>query len=500
MKTESPWSVAQPPAFPRLKHPIETDVLIIGGGITGVTAAYLLSKVGCSVVLVEKTRLCKGETNNTTAHISYPTDLRLNQLVSKFGRNHAEAVWDACFASAEQIRKNVCAEEIACDFRHVPGYLYAAADANQAKEIEKLKEDVRLATEMGFDAEYIESCPLAHQPAVRFSNLFKFEPARYVLHLPQAAQEHGCQIYENCEAGEFDGEARHVQCGGHRISYQHVFIATHVPLQGTAGTLDAALLQTKLAGYSTYALKADLPMGNLPEALWWDTANPYFYLRIDAGSQGIHVIAGGEDHKTGQETATKDRYAALERQLEDMLPPAEITHRWSGQVIETVDGLPYIGEYNGQFIATGFTGTGITYGTLAAMMFRDHVIGVANPWKDLFRVDRKEFSSTWDYLKENKDYPYYLAKSLFIGSKEDPRELASGEGAILRHQGRKVAASRDSDGNLTLLSAICPHMGCVVAWNSADKTWDCPCHGSRFTGQGKVIAGPAESPLEKIKS
>lgn len=498
MKKASPWSLENPPTFPRLKHGLDTDALIIGGGITGITTAYLLSKSGYRVVLVEKGHLCDGETAVTTAHISYPTDVRLSELVSKFGRNHAEAIWDACYASAEQIRKNVCAEEINCDFRQVPGYLYAAEDTDVDKEVEKLKEDASLAKEMGFDAEFIESCPVAHRPAVSFANLFKFEPTRYALRLAQVAQEYGCQIYEHCEAGEFNAKERSVECGGHRITYQHVFIATHVPLQGNTGTVSAALFQTKLAAYSTYAIKADLPMGNLPEALWWDTGNPYFYLRVDSGTQGVHVIAGGEDHKTGQEKDTEERYDALARQLNAMLPPAEITHRWSGQVIETMDGLPYIGEYEGQYIATGFTGTGMTYGTLSAMMFRDHVLGVVNPWTDLFRVDRKKLSNTWDYLKENKDYPYYLAKSLFIGSSRDPHELTQGEGAILKHDGKKVAASKDADGKLTLLTAICPHMGCVVGWNNADKTWDCPCHGSRFTDKGKVIAGPAESPLEAV--
>jgi glycine/D-amino acid oxidase-like deaminating enzyme/nitrite reductase/ring-hydroxylating ferredoxin subunit len=497
MQHESPWKLSSASSFPPLSQDTQTDALIVGGGIAGVTAAYLLAQAGRSVTLVEKGKLCSGQTLYTTAHISYPTDEPLRDLVKTFGREHAEAVWDACKASADQIRRNVCAEEIDCDFTHVPGYLYAAAGAEKEEE-DFLREDASLATEMGFDARFIPQCPITHQPAVLFSNLTKFHPAKYVQALALAAQKHGAQIHEDCEAWEFDAEKRTVRCEDHLISYQHVFIATHVPLQGTAGTLSSALLQTKLAGYTTYAMEAELAEEAIPEALWWDTADPYFYFRIDKVDGKLRIIAGGEDHKTGQEEDTDARYSALEQRIRQFFPSARFLRQWSGQVIETVDGLPYIGEYAGQFVAGGFSGTGMTFGTLSGMMFAEHVQGIASPWRDLFRIERKELSSTWNYLKENKDYPYYLTKSLFIGRGREPEDLAPGEGAILRLHGKKVAATKDKDGKLTLLSAICPHLGCVVGWNHADQTWDCPCHGSIFTAQGKVIAGPAETPLEPI--
>ncbi|MDP1589233.1 MAG: FAD-dependent oxidoreductase, partial [Prosthecobacter sp.] len=497
MKQESAWELPHHPSFPPVLKDLYADVLVIGAGVTGITAAYLVAKTGRSVIVLEKGKLCGGETKYTTAHISYPTDARLGDLVRKFGRNHAEAVWDACHVAAEQIRHNILTEQIACELRHVPGYLYAAENA-KTREIDSLQQDARLAREMGFDAAFVECCPLTRRPAVRFSNLMKFHPTQYVVHLAQAAGQLGCQIHEESEVTEFDAEGLSVHCNGHRVSCRHVFIATHVPLQGVSGLLSATLLQTKLAGYSTYAVQAHLPLG-LPEALWWDTANPYFHLRTDITTTGVRVIAGGEDHKTGQNHDTEDSYHALSSHLQAIVPTARIVRRWSGQVIETVDGLPYIGEHAGQFIATGFSGTGITYGTLAAMMFLDHVEGITNPWQDLFHIERKELSSSWNYLKENKDYPYYLTKSLFMGENRDPNDLVSGEGAVLRRHGKRIAASRDSHGKLTLLSAICPHMGCVVGWNTADHTWDCPCHGSRFTAQGEVMAGPAESPLEPVR-
>lgn len=497
MKKESAWELSQPPSFAPVSKDLYADVLIIGAGITGVTAACLLAKTGRSVILLEKSRLCSGETRHTTAHISYPTDIRLADLVKKFGRNHAEAVWDACFAASEEIRHNICTEQIECDLRQVPGYLFAAQDGEGA-DAGSLRQDAALASEMGFDAAFVKSCPVANRPAARFSNLMKLHPTRYVAHLAQAAVQFGCQIFEHSEAKEFDNEKRSVQCNGHRVSYHRIFIATHVPLQGGAGTMSAALVQTKLAGYSTYAMQAEVAMQVVPEALWWDTGDPYLHFRTDVTSAGTRVIIGGEDHKTGQKEDTEACYVALSQRLRDLFPAARITHRWSGQVIETVDGLPYIGEYADQFIATGFSGTGMTYGTLAALMFLDHVQGITNPWTDLFRIDRKELSSSWNYLKENKDYPYYYAKGLLMGESRDPADLTSGEGAILRHHGKKIAASKDSQDKVTLLSAVCPHMGCIVAWNNADRTWDCPCHGSRFTATGEIMAGPAESPLKPI--
>lgn len=499
MKHESSWQLPDAPSFPPLAQDASADVLIIGCGITGVTAAYLLAKAGRSVILVDKDRLFAGQTGYTTAHISYPTDIRMRDLVKKFGHNHAQAAWDAGLAAADHIRRLICVEEIDCGLRQVPGYLYAAPDADDAEK-ERLQHDAGLADDMGFDAEYLERCPVTHRPAVRFSNLMKFHPTKYVVALAQAARKLGAQIYEGSEVQEFDDEHRSVRCNGHRISYQHVFIATHVPLQGVAGTLSAMLLQTKLAGYSTYALEAELPMELVPEALWWDTSDPYFYIRTDRVGDTMRTIVGGEDHKTGQAKDTEVCYSTLEKRLREVFPAARVTRRWSGQVVEPVDGLPYIGEYAGQFVATGFAGTGMTFGTLSALMFADHVQGITNPWKDLFHVERKELSSTWSYLKENKDYPYYLTKSLFMGESREPKDLATGEGAILRWQGKKVAASKGTDGKVTVVRAICPHLGCVVGWNNADQTWDCPCHGSRFTAAGQVIAGPAESPLEPVQA
>jgi Rieske Fe-S protein len=213
------------------------------------------------------------------------------------------------------------------------------------------------------------------------------------------------------------------------------------------------------------------------------------------------VIYGGEDHKTGQADDTAACYTRLSRKLNDLVPGVEITQRWSGQVVETHDGLPFIGETaERQFAGTGYAGNGMTFGTLTAIMACDRMQGRRNPWQDLFHPERKSIrGGAWDYIRENKDYPYYLARDRFAGVEgRSLRALAPGDGMVISYNGEKVAASRDEGGALTLLSAVCTHMGCLVGWNAAERTWDCPCHGSRFTTSGDVIGGPAESPLPKV--
>lgn len=502
MNTTSLWLEAQNESrFPTLNTDLRVDALIVGGGITGVTAAYLLKKAGKKVALVERTFIGSGETSHTTAHVTYPTDERLRDLVSTFGRDHAQAAWDAQSAASEQIASIVRSEMIECELRHVPGYFFAAAEADISEEGPRLMEDFQLASDLGFDAVYIASAPVVNRPAVRFANQLKFHPLKYISALADLIDGDGSYVFENCEVTEFTQSPQQAKYKEHTISYDHVFFATHVPLQGSTGTLSSALFQTKLASYSTYAIGAKLPLGAAPEALFWDTSDPYLYLRFDKRKDCVYLIIGGKDHKTGQETNTEECYASLETDLRSLFPEAEIDHRWSGQVVETNDGLPFIGEMaEKQFVATGFSGTGITWGTASAMMFRDAVLGIKNPWQDLLSVSRKTLSSTWDYIRENKDYPYYLAKDLIVGTeKEHLKNLLCGEGKVMKEKGKKVAAYRADDGKLSVLTAICPHMGCIMAWNAAEKTWDCPCHGSRFTTAGEVISGPAETPLEPVE-
>ena len=333
---------------------------------------------------------------------------------------------------------------------------------------------------------------------IRFANQAKFHPRKYLAKLIDLSAEDGLQVFEKTAATQFDAEKRRVKANGHWIAFDRVAILTNNPLVGLAGMTAASLFQTKLSLYSSYVLGARVPRGNLPLALFWDTKEPYDYLRVDSQADFDYIIFGGEDQKTGQGTPPETCYDRVLAKLEKIVLAAKIDHRWSGQVIETNDGLPFIGENaERQFIATGFCGNGITFGTVSAMMARDWATGAKNPWSELFAVDRKIVrGGIWDYLRENKDYPYYLIKSRLERAEADSvRELKPNSGMIVKSSKGKVAAYRDSAGNVHKHSAVCTHLGCIVRWNEAEKTWDCPCHGSRFKPTGEVIAGPAEAPL-----
>jgi glycine/D-amino acid oxidase-like deaminating enzyme/nitrite reductase/ring-hydroxylating ferredoxin subunit len=494
-----------PPRFAKLARNLQVDVVIVGGGITGITAAYLLKRSGRTVALVERDRCMQGDTAHTTAHLTCVVDRRLDDLVKYFGRDHARAVWDSGLAAIKLIEENVERERINCEFRRVPAYLHAPVALTDQKaaqrESHRFNKEAALAHDLGFDAAYVQSVPLFLRPGMRVADQAKFHPLKYLAALLSALPGKGSHVFEHSEVEEVSGKPLAVKANSHSIQCEYVVIATHVPLTGKNSLLSATLFQTKLAPYSSYAIGAKLPKGSLPEALFWDTSDPYFYFRADRRPRFDYAIFGGLDHKTGQVSDTQAIYDQLEAKLRSFLPTARINHRWSGQVIQTNDGLPLIGELSPrQFIATGFGGNGMTFGTLSAMMACDAAMGRPNPWQELFDVHRKKArGGTWDYVKENLDYPYYLVKDQLAASEGTSlRSLKSEQGKILTLKGHRVAASRDGAGKVTLLSPTCTHLGCTVQWNNAERTWDCPCHGSRFKCTGEVIAGPAEAPLKKL--
>jgi glycine/D-amino acid oxidase-like deaminating enzyme/nitrite reductase/ring-hydroxylating ferredoxin subunit len=500
--TEPYWTdSASLPVYPTLDGNLDVDVAIVGGGITGLCTAYLLATAGKSVALLERARCAQIDTAHTTAHLTMATDTRLRELERRVGRTHAQGAWDAGMAAIAQIETIVRERSIDCSFEWVDGYLHAPDGKADARETERFREEAALAADLGFDASFVSDVPFVGGPGIRLEHQARFHPRKYLASLASAIVAHGGQIFETSEATEFSDEPLGVKANGYWVRCRDIVIATHNPRVGVSSTAAATMFQTKLALYTSYVVAGQVPRGTLPDALFWDTADPYHYIRLDRQADHDLVIFGGEDHKTGQVSDTNACYARLERALVAILPKLTLTHRWSGQVIETPDGLPYIGRTNDhQYLATGFAGNGMTFGTLAAMIIADAIQQRQNPWTDLFDAERSALRrGMWDYITENAQYPYYLMRGRFAGAQgRSLRAVKRGEGKIVEHEGQKVAAYRHVDGTLTVRSATCTHMGCIVGWNTAEKTWDCPCHGSRFTLDGEVMSGPAETPLNHI--
>jgi glycine/D-amino acid oxidase-like deaminating enzyme/nitrite reductase/ring-hydroxylating ferredoxin subunit len=502
MEHQSLWRAHELPRFQRTNLPTEIDVAIVGGGITGLTAAYLLKNAGKRVAVFERDHIGAGETGNTSAHVTHVTDGMLTELEKTFGRSAAQRVWSGGARAIDLIESIVSARAIGCQFQRVPGFRCAPFFDDKGEDAESLEKEAELARELGFDATFHSVGPIAGRACNEVANQAIIHPLDYLLGLALAIDGDGSYICENAEVGEVTQDPLGVTVNGEMIACNDVLIATNVPILGSTNLFSATLFQTKIYPYSSYVLGARVDADVLAPGLYWDTADPYYYLRIHDVEGGRYAVFGGKDHKTGQETDIDARYAALEDALKTLIPSAKVEYRWSGQVVETVDGLPFIGQTaEHQWSATGYSGTGIMFGTLAGMMMHDAVVGRSNPWRDIFDPNRKAstLSAITEYIAENVDYPYYLvADRLTEDRSATVDSIQPGDGKVLSIGGKHVACHRTASGELQKVSAVCTHMGCLVRWNGGEQTWDCPCHGSRFTPDGLVLGGPAETPLGKV--
>lgn len=490
------------PTFGRLDGPKKADVVVIGGGITGLMTAYLLRQEGASVVVLEKRHVGSGESSNTTAHLTCQTDRSLSALADGFGIDHAVAAWDAGSDAIDHLHQVVHAEQIECGFTWTPGY-FTESIVDAKDDEAHIRREAELVSSKGFAASFVDRDPVFGKRAMRLDHQAKFQPLRFLNGLAAALERDGRTIFDGTEVTDFSADDKAITAGGHRVECDAVVMATHVPLQGRLSTAAAALFQTKLYPYTSYVIRAKVRDTAAPaEGLFWDSTDPYFYLRMDHEHDGVYAVFGGADRKTGQEDGDPTKlFRELEQRLGEHVPITGVTHRWAGQVVETNDGLPFIGEMDHkQFVATGYAGNGFTFGTVAARIVADAVAGRKNPWAELFHPGRVRLKAgAWDYLKENVDYPYYMAKSLLTrGSKDGLSTLSPGEGGIFQIDGQRVAACRTTAGELRTVSPVCPHMGCLVRWNGPLESWDCPCHGSRFSADGAVLGGPAETPLKPV--
>jgi len=479
------------PRFPRLEGDLAVDVAVIGGGITGLTAATLLKAAGKTVCVLEAQRVAEGVTGYTTAHLTDVVDASFETLLSHFGEDGARLAVDAAHASLERIAGFVGEGNIACDFRRVPGYYYT----EQADGAQGVREEYEAARRIGIRASLTEDVPLPFPvaAAIRFDDQARFHVRRYLLPLLKAIPGGGSRVFEETRVVDVhDGTPCRIETETGTVTAQDVVMATHVPL-------NKFFLQTKLAHYRSYVLACRVT-GPVPDGLFWDDEDPYHYIRAQEDKDETLLVVGGEDHKVGQEDDTEGCFRSLLEYARARFDVRAVAFRWSAQVAEPVDGLAYIGRNSLSshvYVGTGYSGTGMTFGTLAAMITSDLVLGRENRWARLFDATRvKPVAGAKEFVRENVDFPKHL-----VGDRLKKPEghsfsgLAAGEGKLLEVDGHKVAAYRDGSGVVRALDPVCTHLGCLVQFNDAEKSWDCPCHGSRFDTRGEVINGPAVKPL-----
>jgi glycine/D-amino acid oxidase-like deaminating enzyme/nitrite reductase/ring-hydroxylating ferredoxin subunit len=478
---------------------LTVDVAIVGAGITGVTAARLLKDAGLKIALIDSRRLGKGESGKTTAHLTEALDVRYRELIASFGEGKARAAAESQRAAIERIAQFVRDLHIDCQLRRLPGYLYTESE----KDLRDLEKEAKAARRLGLKVEMTSDVPLPFPVvgALRFDDQAQFNPRSYLLALSAGIDGDGSHVFEDAQVLDVEGAEKHDLCrvvtDSAVIEAHNVIVAANVPIS------TKFLLHSKLAAYRTYAVAMAL-RGPGPEGLFWDTASPYHYTRCHQLGDTWYLVVGGEDHKVGEEPDTHIPFDRLENFITSHfgMTPKSTDLRWSGQIIEPVDGLPYIGRSPGEdhiFVATGFAGNGMTGGTLSAMILSDQVLSVPNPWADLYDARRfKPMASAKAFLSENVDYPRHVIGDRLarLDGEDALLALPAGEGQVLKLDGEKVAVYRNTHGELSALSAVCTHLGCFVQWNTTEKSWDCPCHGSRFDPQGRVLNGPAIAALK----
>jgi glycine/D-amino acid oxidase-like deaminating enzyme/nitrite reductase/ring-hydroxylating ferredoxin subunit len=443
------------------------------------------------VAVIDDGPVAGGMTQMTTAHIASMLDDRYFELQKLHGREGARLAADSHSAAIDRIETIVRQESIDCDFARVDGYLFLAEGDSR----ETLERELEASHRAGLrGVRLVERAPFRSfdtGPCLVFPNQGQFHPLKYLARLAEAIRHEGGRIYTGSHADSIEGGVPAlVHVGKHVATADAVVVATNVPVN------DRVAIHTKQAPYMTYVIGARVPSGSVPQVLSWDTGDPYHYLR----TYGDLLIVGGEDHKTGQASDSPERYARLEAWARERFPMmGEVELAWGGQVMETQDYLAFIGrnpaDHENVYVVTGDSGMGITHGTIAGMLLTDLILGRANPWEALYDPSRVTLRAAGDFARENANVVSQYADWLTGGDVSSADEIAPGSGAIVRRGLEKLAVYRDEQGKTHECLAKCPHLGCVVHWNPAETTWDCPCHGSRFDPYGKVINGPANRDL-----
>jgi glycine/D-amino acid oxidase-like deaminating enzyme/nitrite reductase/ring-hydroxylating ferredoxin subunit len=486
--------------LPTTDLPVRADVVVVGAGIVGLTTAYLLCQAGTSVVLLEADEVAAGVSGYTSAKLTVGHGLAYSRLQSAYDADAAQLYAESQSAALALVRTLCIDHSIECDLETVPNFVFAES----ADELEQVRQEIEAASHAGLPASLAAPAevPVPCRGAVRLEGQAQFHVRKYLLALTALVAEHGI-LREGGRVTEITVGPE----GGHRVSVGDasvdagaVVVATHYPIVGQGFFLP------RIHPRRSYVVAARLRAPSVLDGMFINVRPPTRSFRTTPLPDGSRLLlVGGEGHRVGQEEDTEGRYATLEQYMRDHFEVGETEYRWSTQDLHPVDGLPYIGQvedHPGLFVATGFAGWGMTNGTLAGMLIADAIQGAKPSWAGLYELGRRHLvASAARFLRENTNVAAQQIGGHYVRSNADSAEsIGPGDGAVISIDGEELAASRDPDGTLRTVKAACTHMGCIVAWNKAESSWDCPCHGSRFAADGRILHGPALHPLETVPS
>lgn len=504
-RSESVWEATVPQrVFPPLRGDAEADVCVVGAGIAGMTVAYLLAKEGRRVIVLDKTSVGGGETGQTTAHLSSALDDWFHVLEKVHGEGGARLAYESHAAAIDRIGAIAAAEGIQCDYARLDGYWFLGPDESP-ELLDRERDAARRAGAAAERVDRIPGVPFDSGPALRVAGQGQFHVLKYLSGLADAIVRLGGRIHTGNLVTEIEGGTRATAKGdGFSVSAGSVAVCTNPPVH------DRFALHTKQAPYRSYVVAGRVPASTLTPALWWDTREAYHYVRtqpVEGDPSQLWLIVGGEDVKQAHADDHEARYARLVEWARPRFGLREAELRWSGMVMEPADYLAFIGPdpagRENVYVATGDSGHGMTHGTLAGMLITDLVAGRPNPWASLYQPSRVTLSVDFakEFVKENLDVAKQFAKlSPTFHDADSAAEVPPGTGMVVQRGLKKVAVYRDDQGVAHEMSALCTHLQCVIRWNSEERSWDCPCHGSRFAPTGEVLTGPAIYPLKRLEN
>ena len=486
-KAQSCWVASAPDtSYPHYERSDRTEIAVVGGGIVGLTTAFLLAQAGRAVTVLEALSVGRQVTGRSTAKITTQHALVYSDLAAAFGLERARLYGEANHAGVQLIASLVRDLPIRCDYERKDAYAYTLRPERKAA----LDAESRVAREIGFDAEVLDLAPLpfATAGALRFRHQAQFNPAKYLVGLANGVTQAGGRIFENTRVASVKrrpgGTGWRIESGGRHLDAESVVVATHIPMW-TPIPYDQRM---RARCHTAMAFRA--ASDDTVDGMFIDVDQPSHSLRMGRDAKGPLLIVLGPSFPNGSDGDVAARFEQLEHWVRDNVPAGEVAWRWVNEDYDTADDFPYAGaltgEAAGMYVASGFNGWGISNGTAAAMLIADQIQNERNPWRTLYNPRRrapKDFNPGGD------------SKSLVT----EVGDIAAGAGGVIEQGKHKIAVFKDAQGRAHAFSAACTHKGCTVTWNNADLTWDCPCHGSVFSCDGQVIHGPATDPLEPAR-